>query len=140
MSEDARRRHFGEGGDTELGTKAAEGAGIGAAIGGGLGAILAGLAAAGAIALPGIGLIAMGPIAAALAGGAAGAVGGGIIGALIGAGIPEERARRYDQGIREGNIVMGVTPRSEEDAEYFDREWRNCRGEDIYRPSWREAA
>jgi len=51
----------------------------------------------------------MGTIAAALAGGAAGAVGGGIIGALIGAGIPEERARRYDRGIREGNIVLGVT-------------------------------
>jgi len=64
----------------------------------------------------------MGTIAAALAGGAAGAVGGGIIGALIGAGIPEERARRYDRGIREGKIVLGVTPRSEEDAEYFERD------------------
>ena len=82
----------------------------------------------------------MGTIAAALAGGAAGAVGGGIIGALIGAGIPKERARRYDRGIREGKIVLGVTPRSEEDAEYFEREWQSCRGEDIYRLSWREAA
>jgi len=82
----------------------------------------------------------MGTIAAALAGGAAGAVGGGIVGALIGAGIPEERARRYDRGIREGKIVLGVTPRSEEDAEYFEREWQSCRGEDIYRLSWREAA
>src|SRR2546422_9888777 len=60
--------------------------------------------------------------------------------ALIGAGIPEERARRYDRGIREGKIVLGVTPRSEEDAEYFEREWQSCRGEDIYRLSWREAA
>ncbi|OLE45288.1 MAG: hypothetical protein AUG14_01365 [Candidatus Rokubacteria bacterium 13_1_20CM_2_68_19] len=126
--------------ETELGSKVAKGAGIGAAIGGGLGAVLAGLAAAGVIALPGIGLLAMGTIAAALAGGAAGAVGGGIIGALIGAGIPEERARRYDRGIREGKIVLGVTPRSEEDAEYFEREWQSCRGEDIYRLSWREAA
>ena len=141
MSEDARRRHFGEGTpQTELGTKAAEGAGVGAAVGGTLGAVLAALAAVGTIALPGIGLIAMGPVAAALAGAATGAVAGGLVGALVGAGIPEERAKEYETGIKEGNIVMGVTPRSEEDAEYFDREWRNYRGERIYRPTWRDAA
>jgi len=141
MSDEARRRHFGEGTqDTELGTKAAEGAGVGAAVGGTLGAVLAALAAAGTIALPGIGLIAMGPIAAAFAGAATGAVAGGLVGALVGAGIPEDRAREYESGIKEGNIVMGVTPRSDEDAEYFDREWRNYRGERIYRPTWRDAA
>jgi hypothetical protein len=140
MSEDARRRHFGDTPHTELGSKAAEGAGVGALVGGGLGALLAGLAAAGAIALPGIGLIAMGPIAAALTGGAIGAASGGIVGALIGYGIPEEQARRYETGIREGNIVMGVTPRSDEDAEYFDREWRSASGEEIYCPPRRRAA
>jgi hypothetical protein len=140
MSDDARRRHFGEQRDTELGTKAAEGAGVGAAVGGGLGAVLAGLAAAGVIALPGIGLIAMGPIAAALTGGAIGAAGGGLLGALIGYGIPEEQARRYETGIREGHIVMGVTPRSEEDAAYFEHEWRDARGEDIYWPVGRGRA
>lgn len=138
MSDEARCRHFGDQ-DTELGSKAAEGAGVGAVVGGGLGAVLAGLAAAGTIALPGIGLIAMGPIAAALTGGAVGAAEGGILGALIGAGIPEEQARRYETGVREGNIVMGVTPRSDEDAQYFEREWRNYRGEDIYRPTRRAA-
>jgi hypothetical protein len=141
MSDEARRRHFGEDSPrTELGTKAAEGAGIGAVVGGGLGALLGALAAAGTIALPGIGLIALGPIAAALAGGATGAVGGGLVGALIGTGIPEERAREYDRGLREGNIVMGVTPRTDEDAAHFENEWRACRGEGIYRPRWRDAA
>jgi hypothetical protein len=139
MSEDARRRHFGDRTDTELGSKAAEGAGVGAALGGGLGAVLATLSAVGAIALPGIGLLAMGPIAAALTGGAIGAAGGGLVGALVGSGIPEEQARRYESGVREGNIVMGVSPRSEEDADYFDREWRSHRGEDIYRPTRRAA-
>ena len=139
MSEEARKRHFGHGEETELGTKAAEGAGIGAAVGGGLGAVLAALAAAGTIALPGIGLIAMGPIAAALTGGAVGAAGGGLLGALIGSGIPEEQAKRYEGGIREGHIVMGVSPRTEEDATYFENEWRNYRGEDIYRPTRRAA-
>lgn len=139
MSDDARKRHFGTGQDTELGSKAAEGAGVGAAVGGGLGAVLAGLAAVGTIALPGIGLIAMGPIVAALTGGAVGAAGGGLIGALIGAGIPEEQAKRYETGVREGNIVMGVSPRNEEDAAYFENEWRNYRGEDIYWPRRRAA-
>jgi hypothetical protein len=35
---------------------------------------------------------------------------------------------------------MGVTPRSDMDAEYFEREWLGCRAEQIYRPSQREAA
>ena len=141
MSEDARRRHFGEGTpNTELGSKAAQGAGVGAAVGAGLGAVLAGLAAVGTIALPGIGLLAMGPLAAALAGGATGAAAGGLVGALIGAGIPEDRAQEYEAGIREGNIVMGVEPRNDEDAAYFEREWRKNRGEKIFRPQWPHAA
>jgi hypothetical protein len=140
MSEEARQRHFGDRQDTELGTKAAEGAGVGAAVGGGLGALLAGLAAAGTLALPGLGLIAMGPIAAALTGGAIGAATGGLLGGLIGYGIPEEQARRYESGLRQGHMVMGVRPRSEEDARYFEEEWRNAPGEDIYCPPWRRVA
>jgi hypothetical protein len=52
----------------------------------------------------------------------------------VGAGIPEERARAYDRGIREGGIVMGVMPRSSQDAEDLEREWRACGGEQIYCP------
>lgn len=118
---------------TELGTKAAEGAGIGAIAGGGLGALLAGLAAAG-IAIPGLPILAMGPLAAAFAGGGTGGVVGAIVGALVGSGIPEERAKVYDRGIREGGMVFGVTPRTDEDADYIEREWTNARGEQIYRP------
>lgn len=136
MSDDTRGRWFprDERDKTELGSKAAEGAGIGAVAGGGLGAVLAGLAAAG-FAIPGLPIIAMGPLAAALAGGGTGGVVGAIIGALVGSGIPEERAKLYDQGIREGGAVFGVTPRSEEDADYIEREWRAARGEQIYRPT-----
>jgi len=142
MSKSARRRHFPPTHEkTELGTKAAEGAGIGAAVGGGLGVALGALAAAGTIALPGIGLIAMGPLAAALAGGAAGGISGGLLGALIGWGIPEARAREYEKGLKEGGIVMGVAPRTSEDAEYFDQEWRRYRGELIHGPEeWQKAA
>lgn len=120
--------------DEELGSKALEGAGAGSAIGGTLGAIIGGIAAIGTnVLIPGLGLIVAGPLAAALTGAGAGGLTGGLVGALIGSGIPEERAKVYDEGIRDGGAVMGLTPRSEEDAEYFENEWRNYRGEHIYR-------
>jgi hypothetical protein len=136
MSDETRKRHFGEVGGrrTELGNKAAEGAGIGGAIGGSLGAIAAAIAAVGTtIALPGLGLVIAGPLAAAIAGAGAGAATGGIVGALIGWGIPEERVKEYDQAIREGGILMGLRPRTEEDAAYIERHWRDNRGEHVYR-------
>jgi hypothetical protein len=132
MSEEARNRHFprDEAARTELGTKAAAGAAAGAVAGGGLGAVLAGLAASG-IAVPGLPIIAMGALAAALTGGVTGGAIGALVGGLIGYGLPEERARLYDRGVREGGIVMGVTPRSQQDADYFEREWAVCGGEEI---------
>jgi len=138
MSEATRRRHFGheESQRSDLGTKAAEGMGAGAVVGGGLGAVLAGLAASG-VAVPGLPIIAMGTLAAALTGALTGGGIGAIVGGLIGYGIPEERARQYDRGVREGGIVMGVTPRSPQDAEYFEREWTRWGGEQIFCPPMR---
>lgn len=134
MSDEARKRHFADDPDTELGDKALEGAGVGSAVGGTVGAVLAAIAAIGtSIVLPGIGLVVAGPIAAALAGAGAGGLTGGLIGALVGSGIPEDRAREYESGIKEGGIVMGVNARSDEDAEYLEREFRNNRGESVYR-------
>jgi hypothetical protein len=134
MSDEARNRHFPKTAtSSELGSKAAEGAGIGAVAGGGLGALLMGLAAAG-FAIPGLPIIAMGPLAAALTGAGTGGGVGALIGALVGSGIPEERAKLYEQGLREGGIVLGVTPRSDEDVDYLEREWKNARGEQICRP------
>ena len=134
MSDDTRNKYFADDDDTELGTKAWEGVGKGAAIGGGVGATLAAIAAIGTtLALPGLGLLIAGPIAAGLAGAGAGAATGGLIGALVGHGIPEEHAKHYEQGLREGGIVMGVQPRTDEDADYFEKNWRQNRGESVYR-------
>ena len=134
MSDETRKTHFADAPDSELGDKAMEGAGVGSAIGGTVGAVLAAIAAIGtAVALPGIGLVVAGPIAAALAGAGAGGLTGGLVGALIGSGIPEDRAREYESGIKEGGIVMGVNPRTDEDADYFEREFKTNRGESIYR-------
>ena len=97
MPDETRNRQFGKdndyanksdtrtvgGHETELGSKAAEGAGIGAGIGGTLGAIAAAAAAAGtSISLPGLGWVIAGPVAAALAVAGA-AVAGSLVGALI---------------------------------------------------------
>ena len=116
-------------------SKALEGMGTGGAIGGALGAIIGGIAAIGTnLVMPGIGLIVWGPIAAAFAGAGAGGLTGGIIGALIGWGIPEEHAKYYEEGIRSGGTVLGVTPRSDEDAAYIENEWRNnYHGDHVYR-------
>ncbi|MGI9034959.1 MAG: hypothetical protein ACR2GD_02855, partial [Pyrinomonadaceae bacterium] len=135
MSDETRDKHFANSGvETELGSKALEGAGTGSAIGGTLGAVIAGIAAIGtSVVLPGLGLIVAGPLLAAFAGAGAGGLTGGLVGALVGSGIPEERAKVYDEGVRNGGIVMGVNPRNDEDASYFENEWRNNKGEHIYR-------
>lgn len=134
MTDDTRKKYFASGEQTELGTKAAKGAGVGGAIGGTVGAVAAAFAAIGtSIAIPGLGLVIAGPLAAALAGAGAGGATGGLVGALIGAGIPEERVKHYEEGIKSGGILMGVRPRSDDDAGYFEREWSNAGGTHVYR-------
>ena len=134
MSDETRKKYFsGDAEDTEIGTKAAEGAGKGSAIGGTVGAIVGVIAAIGtSLVIPGLGIVIAGPIAAGLVGAGAGGITGGIIGALVGSGIPEARAKLYESGIKEGNIVMGVNPRNAEDAKYFENDWRKNRGEEIH--------
>lgn len=134
MSDDTRKKHFADDDKSEFDSKAWEGAGKGAAIGGTVGATLAAIAAIGTtVALPGIGLLVAGPLAAAIAGAGAGGLTGGVIGALIGSGIPEDRAKEYETGINEGGILMGVNSRTDEDAEYFENDWKSNRGEGVYR-------
>lgn len=127
MSEDTRERHFGETTPvTDLGNKAMEGAGTGSAIGGTIGAIAGAIAAIGTtLIVPGIGLVLAGPIAAALAGAGAGGLAGGLIGALVGRGIPEDRAKIYEDDIRSGGILISVKPKSTEDADYLRNSWKS---------------
>jgi len=137
MSDETRKRHFGStasGTETELGNKAAEGAGVGGAIGGTLGAIAAAIAAVGTtLVLPGLGLVIAGPLAAAVAGAGAGAATGGLIGALVGWNIPEERVKHYEEGIKNGGILMGVRPRNAEDAALLESDWKASSGQHVYR-------
>ena len=126
MSDETRNKHFADqhdDDDTALGNKAMEKAGVGSAIGGTIGAVAAAIAAIGSnLILPGLGLVVAGPLAAGLAGAGAGGLTGGLIGALVGSGIPDERAREYETGIKQGGIVMGVHPRNNEDATHLQQQ------------------
>jgi hypothetical protein len=61
------------------------------------------------IAIPGIGpLVAAGVLATTLAGAAAGGVVGGLLGALTNAGVSEEDAHVYAEGVRRGDTLVTV--------------------------------
>ena len=134
MSDKTRDTHFKDSDhESDLGNKSMEGAGVGSAIGGTAGAIIGAIAAAGtAVALPGLGLVLAGPLAAGLAGAGAGGLTGGLVGALVGSGIPKERAESYENSIKDGGIVIGVTPKSHSDATTIQEEWRGYNGQEIH--------
>jgi hypothetical protein len=90
-----------------------EGLAKGAATGGVLGAGAGLLAGLGLIAVPGIGpVVAAGWIATTLAGAATGAIAGGAVGGLVAAltdaGVPEDEAHVYSEGVRRGGTLLTV--------------------------------
>lgn len=90
-------------------SKAPEGAATGAGTGGVVGGVLGWLIGIGSLAIPGVGpFIAAGPIMAALSGAAIGAATGGVIGSLVGLGIPEIEAKKYENKIKEGYVLIAV--------------------------------
>lgn len=98
----------------DVGNKADEGATAGALTGGALGGITGLLVGLGALAIPGIGPIIFAgvegtAIATTLAGGAIGAATGGLVGALVGLGIPEEKAKIYNDRVSGGSFLVMVT-------------------------------
>jgi hypothetical protein len=113
-------------------TKAPEGAATGGISGGVLGGALGWLAGIGALAIPGAGpFIAAGPIMAALGGAAVGGAVGGIAGALIGLGIPEYEAKRYEGKIRNGNILISVHTEDSDEAKTAKEIFESSGADDI---------
>ena len=93
----------------EKSTKAPEGAATGAGSGAVIGGALGWLAGIGTLAIPGLGpFIAAGPIMGLLSGIGVGGAIGGVTGALIGAGMPEYEAKRYEGRIKSGGILVSV--------------------------------
>jgi hypothetical protein len=90
-------------------SKAPEGAAAGASAGSLVGAAFGWLAGVGSLSLPGLApFVAAGPILAALGGLGLGATVGGIAGALVGYGIPEFEAKRYEGKVVGGGILISV--------------------------------
>ena len=93
----------------------AEGAGTGAVIGGVTGGAAGLIASLAGLAIPGIGpVLAVGPIVATLTGAGVGAVAGGLVGALQTAGVPQEHARYYAEGVRRGGTLVTATAEDDE--------------------------
>lgn len=117
---------------TEKHTKAPEGGVTGATAGGILGGSLGLLAGIGALAIPGLGpFIAAGPIMAALSGSAVGGGLGLLIGALIGSGIPEYEAKKYEAGLKAGNILISVHAESDEEINKANEIFKRNGAKDI---------
>jgi len=136
MSDETRTRDFpaDRPAGTALADKAAQGAPdesgsgvLGGPVGGTVGTIAPVVAAVGvATLLPGLGLVLAGPIAAAVTAAGAVAVAGGLIGAAANWGIPKNRIEELETSIRGGGILLGVSPRTTEEASEIQRLWRAC--------------
>ncbi len=97
-------------------TKAPEGAAAGAATGAVGGGGLGWLVGIGSLAVPGLGpLIAAGPFISTLAGVGIGGAIGNLTGCLIGMGLPEHEAKRYEGFVKSGGTFLSVHA--------DDREW-----------------
>ena len=128
-------REFAVDNETKAPEGAAAGAGTGALLGGGLGW----LAGIGALAIPGVGpLIAAGPIMAALTGAAIGGSVGGVTGALVGLGIPEYEAKKYEGKIKGGNCLISVHAETSQQIDKAKAIFEAASAEDI--SSSREAS
>ncbi|MEH2241995.1 histidine kinase [Nostoc sp.] len=94
-----------------VGDKSDEGAKVGAVTGTALGGLTGLLVGLGTLAIPGVGPIMLAGAAATtlattLTGAGIGAVAGGLLGGLIGLGIPEERAKVYDERVKRGHYLV----------------------------------
>jgi len=116
----------------EKGTKAPEGATSGAVAGATIGGTLGWLAGIGTLAIPGVGpFIAAGPIMAALAGAGVGSVVGGLTGALVGMGIPEYEAKRYEGRVKEGGMLISIHCDDNEARDRAETILKNTNAQDI---------
>lgn len=135
MAEETRKRLVADKTEAaaQLTSKKAEGGELGGPTGGRIGILVTIFAAVGAaVAVPALGFVVAGPIAVALAGAGAAGLAAGLIGTLGDWGIPAERVRRYEAGIRDGAILIMVEARSDEDVRQIEQQWNAIGARDLY--------
>ncbi len=128
LSEEARNKAISLNNNSNLADKAssdiAQGMGVGGAIGTATGALLGAIMAIGTtLTLPGLGWVISGPLAAAVVGAGAGGITGNVLGGLIKAGLPEQQATEYEQGLKAGGIVLAVRADSDQEYDVLKNEW-----------------
>ena len=97
----------------------AEGAATGAGVGAGLGGAAGLLAGLGLLAIPGLGpVVAAGWLASTALGAVAGAATGGVVGALTQAGVSDEEAPLYAEGVRRGGTLVSARVPDADRARY----------------------
>ncbi len=105
-SKDTMKQAFPGRVDETMNRRAAEGA----AYGGTLGAVTGVM-----FGLLGPGVVVAGPLVAALVGGAGLGAAGAALGAWSGMGVPDDHHSKYEELIRQGGIVLAVTPKQPDD-------------------------
>lgn len=116
----------------ENSTKSPEAATVGATGGLAIGGALGWLAGIGTLAIPGIGpFVAAGPILATIAGAGIGGTVGGIAGGLIGLGIPEYEAKRYESLVHGGGLLLSVHVDNSEWTDKAKDILKECGAKDI---------
>lgn len=124
VDDDFRKRYFPvPATDGSALDKAAQGVDLGGPAGGTLATLFTAAAAVGTFLLA-PGLFVAGPVAAALAGAGAAAVASGLVGALHDWGLPQDRIQGYEAALKAGGILLGVKPRTEDDAQLIERQWK----------------
>jgi hypothetical protein len=117
---------------TDKATKAPEGAAAGGSSGAVIGGALGWLAGIGALASPGLGpFVAAGPIMGALAGVGLGGAVGGLAGVLVGFGIPEYEAKRYEGRLQKGGVLLAVHCDTSEEIKLAKEVLKRTGAEDI---------
>lgn len=117
------------------GNEAREGAGIGATTGTVLGGVTGFLIGVGVLAIPGVGPVLaagaeIGALGSTLAGAGIGAATGGIVGALVGMGIPEERAKAYENRVKAGDYLLIITG-NDNDLDWIQSTMRDRHAEEL---------
>jgi hypothetical protein len=116
----------------ELAKREAEGGELGGPKGGRVGILMTVFAAVGAaVAIPTVGFVA-GPLAVALAAAGTAGVAAGLISALSDWGVPPERIREYESGIKHGAVLVAVETRDAADARELEQYWKELGGREIH--------
>jgi hypothetical protein len=134
VSEGTRKRLLAERDEhlAGLAERKMEGGELGGPSGGRVGILVTIFAAVGAaIAIPTVGFIA-GPLAVALAAAGTAGVAASLISAFADWGVPADRVKLYEEGIRSGSILVLVEARSQAEAREIAEDWTRIGGRGIF--------